>query len=88
MAGTSSSFDERSTIGDAGDPTSLSTTAILVRSSVYVDQRDQGPRCEHAARSPRRIATIVRGARLSARAKPMLDYLKVFEQSAKLFPGF
>ena len=34
------------------------------------------------------IATIVPGERLGARAKPMLDYLKVFEQSANLFPGF
>ena len=37
---------------------------------------------------PPGIATIVPGERLSARAKPMLDYLKVFEQSANLFPGF
>jgi hypothetical protein len=28
------------------------------------------------------------GERLGARAKPMLDYLKVFERSANLFPGF
>jgi ornithine decarboxylase len=37
---------------------------------------------------PPGIATIVPGERLSARAKPMLDYLKMFEQSANLFPGF
>ncbi|MDG3443619.1 Orn/Lys/Arg decarboxylase N-terminal domain-containing protein [Nitrospirillum amazonense] len=37
---------------------------------------------------PPGIATIVPGERLDARAKPMLDYLKMFEQSANLFPGF
>jgi ornithine decarboxylase/arginine decarboxylase len=37
---------------------------------------------------PPGIATIVPGERLGARARPMLDYLKVFEQSANLFPGF
>jgi ornithine decarboxylase len=37
---------------------------------------------------PPGIATIVPGERLGARAKPMLDYLKMFEQSANLFPGF
>jgi ornithine decarboxylase/arginine decarboxylase len=37
---------------------------------------------------PPGIATIVPGERLSARAKPMLDYLKMFEQSANQFPGF
>ena len=37
---------------------------------------------------PPGIATIVPGERLDARAKPMLDYLKVFERNANLFPGF
>jgi ornithine decarboxylase/arginine decarboxylase len=37
---------------------------------------------------PPGIATIVPGERLSAPAKPMLDYLKMFERSANLFPGF
>lgn len=37
---------------------------------------------------PPGIATIVPGERLDARAKPMLDYLKMFERSANLFPGF
>jgi ornithine decarboxylase len=37
---------------------------------------------------PPGIATIVPGERLGPRAKPMLDYLKMFEQSANLFPGF
>ena len=37
---------------------------------------------------PPGIATIVPGERLSARARPMLDYLKMFERSANLFPGF
>jgi ornithine decarboxylase len=37
---------------------------------------------------PPGIATIVPGERLSERAKPMIDYLKVFEQSANEFPGF
>ncbi|TWB58539.1 Orn/Lys/Arg decarboxylase N-terminal domain-containing protein [Nitrospirillum viridazoti] len=37
---------------------------------------------------PPGIATIVPGERLGARARPMLDYLKMFEQSANLFPGF
>ena len=37
---------------------------------------------------PPGIATIVPGERLDARARPMLDYLKMFENSANLFPGF
>jgi ornithine decarboxylase len=37
---------------------------------------------------PPGIATIVPGERLSARARPMIDYLKVFERSSNLFPGF
>jgi arginine/lysine/ornithine decarboxylase len=37
---------------------------------------------------PPGIATSVPGERLGARAKPMLDYLKMFEKSANLFPGF
>ena len=37
---------------------------------------------------PPGIATIIPGERLCERAKPMLDYLKMFERSANLFPGF
>jgi ornithine decarboxylase len=37
---------------------------------------------------PPGIATIVPGERLDDRARPMLDYLKMFERSANLFPGF
>jgi ornithine decarboxylase/arginine decarboxylase len=37
---------------------------------------------------PPGIATIIPGERLSDRARPMIDYLKVFERSANLFPGF
>ncbi|SFJ97293.1 Orn/Lys/Arg decarboxylase N-terminal domain-containing protein [Methylocapsa palsarum] len=37
---------------------------------------------------PPGIATIVPGERLDERAQPMLDYLKMFENSANLFPGF
>jgi ornithine decarboxylase len=37
---------------------------------------------------PPGIATIVPGERLDERAQPMLDYLKMFEKSANLFPGF
>jgi ornithine decarboxylase len=37
---------------------------------------------------PPGIATIVPGERIGERAKPMLDYLKMFEKSANLFPGF
>ncbi|MBF0141723.1 MAG: amino acid decarboxylase [Magnetococcales bacterium] len=37
---------------------------------------------------PPGIAIIVPGERLDDRAKPMLDYLKVFERGANLFPGF
>jgi ornithine decarboxylase len=37
---------------------------------------------------PPGIATIVPGERLSARARPMIDYLKMFERSSNLFPGF
>ncbi|MBI3445300.1 MAG: amino acid decarboxylase [Magnetospirillum sp.] len=37
---------------------------------------------------PPGIATIIPGERLCERAKPMLDYLKMFEHSANRFPGF
>ncbi len=37
---------------------------------------------------PPGIATIVPGERIGAQASPMLDYLKMFERSANLFPGF
>ncbi len=35
-----------------------------------------------------RIATIIPGERLTEAAQPMIDYLKVFERGANLFPGF
>jgi ornithine decarboxylase len=37
---------------------------------------------------PPGIATIVPGERLGARARPMIDYLKMFERASNLFPGF
>ena len=37
---------------------------------------------------PPGIATIVPGERLDDAARPMIDYLKVFERGANLFPGF
>jgi arginine/lysine/ornithine decarboxylase len=37
---------------------------------------------------PPGIAAIVPGERLDQRAQPMIDYLKVFERGANLFPGF
>jgi ornithine decarboxylase len=37
---------------------------------------------------PPGIATIIPGERLDARAQPMIDYLRVFEQAANAFPGF
>ena len=37
---------------------------------------------------PPGIATIAPGEILDERARPMLDYLKIFERSANLFPGF
>jgi ornithine decarboxylase len=37
---------------------------------------------------PPGIAAIVPGERLSERAQPMIDYLKTFERSANVFPGF
>jgi ornithine decarboxylase/arginine decarboxylase len=37
---------------------------------------------------PPGIATVVPGERLDARARPMIDYLKAFERSSNLFPGF
>ena len=36
---------------------------------------------------PPGIATIVPGERLTERARPMIDYLKMFEKSANVFPG-
>jgi ornithine decarboxylase len=37
---------------------------------------------------PPGIATIIPGERLTEAAQPMIDYLKVFERGANLFPGF
>ncbi|WP_316176100.1 Orn/Lys/Arg decarboxylase N-terminal domain-containing protein [Bradyrhizobium sp. SZCCHNRI1073] len=37
---------------------------------------------------PPGIATIVPGERLSERAQPMIDYLKMFERAFNAFPGF
>jgi ornithine decarboxylase len=37
---------------------------------------------------PPGIATIIPGERLSEKAQPMIDYLRMFERSANLFPGF
>ncbi len=37
---------------------------------------------------PPGIATVLPGERLDDRAQPMLDYLKMFERGANLFPGF
>ncbi|ACK49205.1 Ornithine decarboxylase [Methylocella silvestris BL2] len=37
---------------------------------------------------PPGIATMVPGERIAAQNSPMLDYLKMFERSANLFPGF
>ena len=37
---------------------------------------------------PPGIATVVPGERLCKKARPMVEYLKMFERSANLFPGF
>jgi ornithine decarboxylase len=37
---------------------------------------------------PPGIGTVLPGERLDERAKPMLDYFKMFEAAANLFPGF
>jgi ornithine decarboxylase len=37
---------------------------------------------------PPGIATIVPGERLGTQTRPMIDYLKTFERSSNLFPGF
>ena len=37
---------------------------------------------------PPGIATVVPGERLDERARPMIEYLKMFERGANLFPGF
>jgi ornithine decarboxylase len=37
---------------------------------------------------PPGIATIVPGERLTARARPMVDYLRTFERASNAFPGF
>ncbi len=37
---------------------------------------------------PPGIGVVVPGERYDARARPMLDYLKMFEEAANLFPGF
>ncbi len=37
---------------------------------------------------PPGIATIVAGERLCERARPMIEYLKMFERGANVFPGF
>jgi ornithine decarboxylase len=36
---------------------------------------------------PPGIATVIPGERLDARSRPMIEYLKVFERAANLFPG-
>jgi ornithine decarboxylase len=37
---------------------------------------------------PPGIATIVPGERIDEKSRPMLDYLKMFERAANMFPGF
>ncbi len=37
---------------------------------------------------PPGIGTVVPGERMSERARPMLEYFKMFERSSNLFPGF
>ena len=37
---------------------------------------------------PPGIATVVPGERLDARSRPMIEYLKMFEKGANVFPGF
>ena len=37
---------------------------------------------------PPGIATIVPGERLDERARPMVEYLQMFEKSSNVFPGF
>ena len=37
---------------------------------------------------PPGIATIVPGERLTEKAQPMIDYLKMFEMAFNTFPGF
>ncbi|MER2266992.1 Orn/Lys/Arg family decarboxylase [Methylobacterium oxalidis] len=37
---------------------------------------------------PPGIGTVLPGERIDTRARPMLDYFKMFERSANLFPGF
>ena len=37
---------------------------------------------------PPGIATVVPGERLDQRARPMIDYLRMFEKGANVFPGF
>ncbi|HXW70535.1 MAG TPA: Orn/Lys/Arg decarboxylase N-terminal domain-containing protein [Methylocella sp.] len=37
---------------------------------------------------PPGIATIVPGERLGERTRPMIDYLRIFEQAANIYPGF
>ncbi len=37
---------------------------------------------------PPGIATVLPGERLTEQAKPMIDYMRVFEKGANLFPGF
>ena len=63
----------------------------LVRNNVdYVpiDQADGRIATTMFVVYPPGIASIVPGERLDDRAKPMLDYLKMFEKAANLFPGF
>jgi len=37
---------------------------------------------------PPGIATVIPGERLVGKARPMIDYLKIFERAANRFPGF
>jgi Orn/Lys/Arg decarboxylase, C-terminal domain len=64
-------------------------TARDVGATSTICRSTQGSRCRQALRSVSHgIATIVPGERLGARARVMIDYLKTFERSSNLFPGF
>ena len=66
-------------------------TRELVRNNVdYVTLDEVGDRIAATLWLvyPPGIATIVPGERITETARPMVDYLKAFEQSANLFPGF
>ena len=74
-----------------GDPRFGAAVRAMVRNKVDylpIDQIEGRIATTLFVVYPPGIATIVPGERIDERSRPMLDYLKMFERAANLFPGF